>query len=182
MRNVEVKTIESAISGNQEAFAEIYRTYSSMVLSVCMNFLRNQDEAEDLSQETFIQIYKKLHQFRNKSQFSTWVYSVTRNQCLMFLRQKKRMVNAVELYDTDAVFELYTVENPDNRILLSEAVNQLPQGYRNSFILKNIFGYEHSEIAKILNVHEGTSKSQHSKAKSRLQKNINRRKNPKLHF
>ena|ERR1043165_6439976 len=160
-------------TGDMEAFEEIYRTHHKRVYSICFRMVRNAAEAEDLTQQVFIQLFRKLHTFRGQSSFTTWLYRLTVNQVLMHFR--RRVVRAEKITE-DGSTPLRIVsgtENPSrmaliDRIALNQAIARLPAGYRMVFILHDLEGFEHHQIGKMLGCAAGTSKSQLHKARQRL--------------
>jgi RNA polymerase sigma-70 factor (ECF subfamily) len=159
--------------GNMEAFEEIYRLHHKRVYSICLRMVRNATEAEDLTQEVFIQIFRKLHTFRGESSFTTWLHRLTVNQVLMHFR--RRIVKSEKTTEDGStpVRIVSGTENPSrmaliDRIALNQAIAQLPRGYRLVFILHDLEGYEHDQIGKMLGCAVGTSKSQLHKARQRL--------------
>jgi len=174
----ENETIRLAQQGDAAAFERLYRQYSGRVYSICLRIVKNDSEAEDLTQEAFLLLFRKIHTFRGESKFSTWLHRLTINLALMGLR-KKRYVEVsldatLELGEEDAR-PLMELGGPDLRLSgvvdqmnLSRAIEQLPDGYREMFILHDVEGYEHHEIAEILGCSSGNSKSQLYKARLRL--------------
>jgi RNA polymerase sigma-70 factor (ECF subfamily) len=158
---------------NMEAFEEIYRLHHKRVYSLCLRMTRNATEAEDLTQEVFIQVFRKLHTFRGESSFTTWLHRLTVNQVLMHFR--RRIVKSEKTTEDGStpVRIVSGTENPSrmaliDRIALNQAIAQLPPGYRMVFILHDLEGYEHDQIGKMLGCAVGTSKSQLHKARQRL--------------
>jgi RNA polymerase sigma-70 factor (ECF subfamily) len=133
----------------------------------------NPEEAEDLAQETFIQLFKKIGSFRGESAFTTWLHRMTVNQVLMhFRRRKSRPEYTSEEGETPDQIVKGT-ENQNrmpvvDRIVLEDAIAKLPPGYRSVFVLHDVEGYEHNEVAEMLGISEGTSKSQLHKARLKL--------------
>jgi RNA polymerase sigma-70 factor (ECF subfamily) len=174
----EKETIRLAQEGNAAAFERLYRRYSGRVYSLCLRILKNDSEAEDLTQEAFLLLFRKIKTFRGEARFSTWLHRLTINLVLMGLRKKRypevSLDATLELGEEDS---RPTVEpgGPDLRLSgvvdhmnLSRAVEQLPEGYKKMFILHDVEGYEHHEIAAILGCSSGNSKSQLYKARLRL--------------
>lgn len=170
-------------------FEDIYRTQYDRVRRLCLRMLRNEAEADDLTQDTFIQIYRKLHLFRGESAVSTWVHSVTVNTVLMHIRKhKKRREREVEADATDIgnsdepwITQLAGPQHsPDLPIELEGAVAQLPDGYRSVLLLHDYHGMEHVEVARRLGVSVGTSKSQLFKARVKIKSLLNRKANPRI--
>lgn len=170
--------IQRAQTGDSAAFEIIYRQYASRVYALCLRMLRDPVEAEDLTQEAFLQLFRKLNTFRGESAFSTWLHRLTVNLVLMRLRKKSLPTVSIEAtadqndeIDSPAI----DVGAPDlllegsiDRLLLERCIEQLPAGYRSIFVLHDIQGYRHDEIAKIVGRSVGDSKSQLHKARMRL--------------
>ena len=178
---------QRAAAGDIDAFEMIYRRYHQRVYSHCLRMVRNSGQAEDLTQEVFIQLFRKINTFRGDSSFTTWLHRLTVNQVLMHLR--KPIVKSEKTTEDGAtpIRIVRGTENPSrmaliDRIALDEAISQLPPGYRAVFILHDIEGYEHEEIGKILGCAIGTSKSQLHKARLRLRQFLTARHaaHPKL--
>jgi RNA polymerase sigma-70 factor, ECF subfamily len=174
----EEDTIRLAQEGNAAAFEQLYRRYCGRVYALCLRMVKNDGEAEDLTQEAFLLLFRKIHTFRGESRFSTWLHRLTVNLVLMGLRKKRYAEVSL-----DATLEsgeedsrpLIELGGPDLRLNgvvdhmnLSRAIEQLPDGYKKMFILHDVEGYEHHEIAKILGCSSGNSKSQLYKARLRL--------------
>jgi RNA polymerase sigma-70 factor, ECF subfamily len=162
-----------AAAGDVEAFEKIYRRYHQRVYSICLKMLRNVSQAEDLAQEVFVQVFRKIHTFRGESSFSTWLHQLTVNHVLMHFR--KPVVRS-EQTTQDGEFPIQIARGSEHpgrmalvdRIALEEAISQLAPGYRMVFILHDVEGYEHEQISKMLGCAIGTSKSQLHKARMRL--------------
>jgi RNA polymerase sigma-70 factor, ECF subfamily len=169
-----------AAEGDESAFEELYRLHNRRVYSLCLRMTQNPVEAEDLTQEVFVLLFRKIGSFRGESAFTTWLHRMTVNQVLMHFRKKKsRPEQATEEGDAPVQIEAGT-ENPNqmpvvDRIALERAVAKLPPGYRAVFVLHDIEGYDHAEIASALNCSVGTSKSQLHKARMKLRSLIRRR-------
>lgn len=169
-----------AARGDMQAFEMIYRRYHPRVFSLCLRMTKNVTQAEDLAQEVFVQLFRKINTFRGESSFSTWLHRLTVNQVLMQFR--KPAVRAERAMDDDSPVEAAVggTENPGkmsviDRISLQEAIAQLPPGYRMVFILHDVEGYEHGQIAQILGCSIGTSKSQLHKSRMRLRQLLTKR-------
>ncbi|MBK9156043.1 MAG: sigma-70 family RNA polymerase sigma factor [Chloracidobacterium sp.] len=162
-----------AAGGNLGAFELIYQRYHRRSYSLALRMTNSQTEAEDLTQEVFIQLYRKIGSFRGDSAFSTWLHRLTVNQVLMHFR--RRSVKN-ERTSEDGEMPEQTVTGSSNprkmqvidRIALKNAIAELPNGYRNVFILHDVEGYEHEEVARLLSISVGTSKSQLHKARLKL--------------
>src|SRR5438128_316788 len=160
-------------SEKMSGFEELYRKHYRRVYSICLRMTGNTAEAEDLTQEVFIQLNRKLGSFRGESAFTTWLHRLTVNQVLMHFRKRGvRMEQTTE--DGEAPIQIVKgTENPNampvvDRIALDKAIGQLPPGYKMVFTLHDIEGHEHEEIARMLGVSVGTSKSQLHKARMKL--------------
>jgi len=157
-------------------FEKVYVDHHRRVYSICLRILKDQSEAEDLTQETFIQIARKLHTFRGDSALSTWIHRITVNQVLMYVR--KRRLPTVEL--DEAVFSIPAHSIDPLVPLLPWAVKQLPDGYKEHILLHDYLGYDHGEVARLLNVSVGTVKSQVSKARAKMRRLLNKKCNPRV--
>jgi len=169
--------ISRAKDGDESAFAELFDAHKKRVYSLCLQMTGDVAEAEDLTQDAFIQVFRKLGTFRGDSAFSTWLYRVAVNTVLMKLRRRQpRQVSLDEPLNLDsstAVFREYGRD--DNRLLgvvdriaLVRAIKELPDGYRTIFILHDVEGYDHREIAHLLQCSTGNSKSQLHKARLKI--------------
>lgn len=173
----EAEAIDRAKQGDAEAFEGLYVLHKRRVYSLCLRMTGNTAEAEDLTQEAFLQLYRKIASFRGESAFSTWLHRLAVNVVLMRLRKKG--LPQVSLEET---LEPQQEDGPrkdigtrDNvlagsidRISLERAIERLPPGYRMVFVLHDIEGYEHNEIAEMLGCSIGNSKSQLHKARMKL--------------
>src|SRR5882762_9345113 len=172
------EAIRLAQQGDAAAFEIIYQQHCGRVYALCLRMLRDPVEAEDRAQEVFIQLFRKIHTYRGESAFSTWLHRLTANLVLMHLRRKKPIsISLDEVTGSDEGDDKPRNEigGPDprlsgllDRLNLQWAIDQLPEGYREIFVLYDVQGYEHSEIAKILGRSVGNSKSQLHKARKRL--------------
>jgi RNA polymerase sigma-70 factor (ECF subfamily) len=163
----------AAGQGEMGAFEQLYERHNRRVYSLCLRMTQNVAEAEDLAQEVFIQLFRKIGSFRGESAFTTWLHRLTVNQVLMHFRKRSVKVERTTEEGETPVQIVRGTENPNtmpviDRISLDSALKQLPPGYRSVFVLHDIEGHEHGEIAKMLGVAEGTSKSQLHKARMKL--------------
>jgi len=162
-----------AAEGNLAAFEIIYQRYHRRTFGLTMRMTNNTSEAEDLTQEVFIQLFRKAGSFRGDSAFSTWLHRLTVNQVLMHFR--RRSVKNEKVSDDGEMPEqtVHGTANPNkmpvvDRIALKKAIAELPNGYRKVFILHDVEGYEHEEVARMMGISVGTSKSQLHKARLKL--------------
>jgi RNA polymerase sigma-70 factor (ECF subfamily) len=164
---------QAAAEGNMQAFEELYQRHNRRVYSLCLRMTQNVSEAEDLAQEAFIQLFRKIGSFRGESAFTTWLHRLTVNQVLMHFRKRSvKLEHTTEEGETPIQIVRGT-ENPNampvvDRIALDKAIAQLPPGYRTVFVLHDVEGHEHEEIARMLGCSVGTSKSQLHKARMKL--------------
>jgi RNA polymerase sigma-70 factor, ECF subfamily len=190
--NPQLELVARAKQGDGDAFAELFEMHKKRVYSLCMLMTGNLAEAEDLTQDAFIQVFRKLDSFRGDSAFSTWLYRVAVNTVLMSMRKKKpRQVSLDEpiMVDHAMVPRDFGRNDPEltgtvDRIALIRAIKDLPEGYRKIFLLHEVEGYEHHEIARRLRCSVGNSKSQLHKAKLRIREILLRDKDtpPRKHW
>lgn len=176
---------KAASERDMTAFEEIYHRHRRRVYSICLRMTKNAHEAEDLSQDVFITLYRKVGTFKGESAFTTWLHRLTVNQVLMhFRRRSVRLEKVAENGNVEHLIEVNlarAVRIPIvEKILLENAIDRLPNGYRNVFVLHDVEGYEHEEVAKILDCSVGTSKSQLHKARIALRKLIKKLCNPRI--
>ena len=165
-------------SGSAMNFERAYRMYRRRIYTKCLHMVGNEAEAEDLTQEVFLQLFRKMDSFRAESAFSTWLYRLAINVVLMRLRRKSLTTTSLEEATElkDGVFSLQQVLGAPDRTLttaidrlnLERAVAQMPAGYKQVFLLHYVEGFGHREIARLLGSSVGTSKSQLYKARVRL--------------
>ncbi len=172
----EAEAIDRAKQGDASAFEVLYHLHKRRVYSLCLRMTANTAAAEDLTQEAFLQLFRKIGTFRGESAFSTWLHRMAVNVVLMQLRKKGLAV--VPLDETMDSEEDSARKEPGgqdlrltgsiDRLQLGRAVEELPPGYRMIFLLHDVEGYEHNEIAGMVGCSIGNSKSQLHKARMRL--------------
>ncbi len=168
--------IARAQQGEEEAFAELFETNKRRVYSLCLRMTGNTAEAEDLTQEVFLQLFRKISTFRGEAAFTTWLHRMAVNVVLMHLRKKGlQLVSLDETDDSEGAPVKRDYGDQDQRLVgsidrmgLSRAIGKLPPGYRTVFLLHDVEGYEHNEIAEIMHCSVGNSKSQLHKARMKL--------------
>jgi RNA polymerase sigma-70 factor (ECF subfamily) len=163
----------AAAQGDMKAFEELYLRHNRRVYSLCLRMTKNVSEAEDLAQEAFIQIFRKIGTFRGDAAFTTWLHRLTVNQVLMHFRKRSVKLEHTTDEGETPVQIVRGTEDPNkmpvlDRISLDRAIGKLPPGYRSVFVLHDIEGHDHEEISKLLGVAVGTSKSQLHKARMKL--------------
>ena len=176
----ELALVERCRQGDMAAFESIYRNHSGRLFNVAFRMLGNRADAEDLLQEIFLAAHRKLDGFRGESALGTWLYRLGMNLCLDRLRS--RSVKAAQvtgtLDDEPSLADAGSrrlAEDAVTRLDLERALAELPEGCRTAFVLHDVEGLEHREVAEILGIAEGTSKSQVHKARLRLRGILGRR-------
>jgi RNA polymerase sigma-70 factor (ECF subfamily) len=184
---VSADVLARAQAGDHQAFALVYSLHKRRIYSLCLRMVGNVAEAEDLTQEAFLQLHRKIATFRGDSAFSTWLHRLAINVVLMQLRKK-----GLSLISLDEAMEPTPDEGPSrsfgapdltltgaiDRLALERAVADLPTGYRLIFILHDVEGFEHNEIAAMLDCSIGNSKSQLHKARLKLRDALRIQKRP----
>jgi RNA polymerase sigma-70 factor (ECF subfamily) len=173
----EPEAIRRAQRGDATAFEYLYHAHSKRVFNLCLRMLKNRTDAEDLTQQAFLQLFRKIATFRGESCFSTWLHRVTVNVVLMHLRRKQPPEIVVYGSDQGGTGGDNPRE-PDpadtsmlgviDRLNLKRAIRQLPSGYKRLFLLHDVFGFKHREITRLLGCSTGCSKSQQHRARKRL--------------
>ena len=174
----EEEIIRQAQEGNAGAFEQLYRRYGKRVYHLCLRIVKNEAEAEDLTQEAFLKVFRKIHTFQGKAAFSTWLHRVSVNTALMSLRKKKRVEIPLEnddQYEEEAGVPRQIPGGPDpalsglfDRENLKRVFRKLPRGYKRMLVLHDVLGYDHNEIALLVKCSVGNSKSQLHKARMRV--------------
>jgi RNA polymerase sigma-70 factor (ECF subfamily) len=171
----EYELIRQASAGNSYAFRELYNNNVQRVHALCLRISRDEDTADELTQEVFIKAWEKLSGFQFESKFSSWLHSIAVNQFLMMKRSEKRF--------SERVSELsYLIDSPENqsrsrhhhdaRIDIEQALEKLPQQARIAFVLHDIEGYKHHEISDLMNIEVGTSKAHLHRARKMLREEL----------
>jgi len=172
----EAEAIERAKQGDEAAFETLYNLHKRRVYSLCLRMVSNPAQAEDLAQEAFLQLFRKIGTFRGESAFSTWLHRMTVNVVLMNLRRKGLpLVSLEETLETDEETPRKELGAADlklagsiDRLQLQRAIEKLPPGYKTIFVLHDVEGFEHNEIAEMVGCSIGNSKSQLHKARLKL--------------
>jgi RNA polymerase sigma-70 factor (ECF subfamily) len=174
-RSTDYALTRGAAGGDASAFEELYRLHHRRVYTLCLRMTQNEAEAEDITQDIFIVLLHKAGDYRAEASFTTWLHRMTVNQVLMHFRRKKakREEQAEDERDETPAPRGAAGARPAqlvDRITLEDALARLPPGYRAAFVLHDIEGYEHEEVARLLGCAVGTSKSQLHKARTKLRK------------
>ena len=172
-----VNEIQPLSEDDQQTFHELYQKYHERVHSICFRMTKNASESEDLTQDVFILLFQTVGSFRGESAFTTWLYRLTVNLVLMHFRKRKRRLDQINERGELLAYIVPGSEDPRrnrivDRILLSEVITKLPEGYRQAIILHDIQGLQHKEIAAAKGRSVGTSKSQLHKGRAMLRELI----------
>lgn len=172
-------------AGREAACERLFRDYHGYVLNVCRRILKNREDAEDMTQNVFIHIFRKISLYRGESRLKTWIHRIAVNHCLMLIRKNSRLPFAETIEEKEFALPAPGSQNPrrpsiDHKILLEKCIPQLPAGMKKVFILYDVRGFNHEETARALNLSVGTVKSQLHKARKNLRRLINRKENPKI--
>lgn len=175
----DAKYVAIARSGDMEAFEVLVKKYEGKVFSVALHMLQNRDDAGDAAQEVFLRVFRSLTDFRGGSKFSTWLFRITNNVCLDFLRKRSRNDLSLDADagkdDESAVREIPSdcdvealAESSEFNGLVRKAINDLPVQHRAMIVMRDMQGLSYTEIAKLLGLPEGTVKSRISRARGNL--------------
>ncbi|GAB4035532.1 RNA polymerase sigma factor [Spirosoma gilvum] len=168
----EAQLIAALKRGESRAHKVVYERYAGKMLAVCTRYCANRDDAEEVMIDGFMRVFEKIEQFREDGSFEGWIRRVMVTESLMFLRKNKQWRQEVSIDDVTVEPDYAWADTSVNENDLLRMVNQLPDGYRTVFNLYAIEGYSHAEIAEMLGISEGTSKSQLSRARVLLQTNL----------
>jgi len=183
----DMNMVKAAQSGDLEAMTWIYERYRRRIYNLCLRMLRDQSDAEDLVQDVFVQLFRKISTFRGESAFSTWLHRLAVNMVLMDIRSrnsKRYSMVPIEIAneEDDSLYEQLGREDEGlrsclDRMTLLDAMESLPPGYRMVFLLHDVHGYEHQEIAEILSCSVGNCKSQLHKARLKMRRLVENQRN-----
>ncbi len=165
--------IKGCIEGDRRMQKQLYDQFSPKMYAVCLRYMGNADDAQDILQEGFIKIYKNLERFRGDGSFEGWIRRIFVNTAIEQIRKKKLNVSLSEREETIEFKTVSAIENINEKDLLN-IVRELSPGYRSVFNLYVVEGYSHKEISDLLGISEGTSKSQLARARMILQEKIKR--------
>jgi len=164
--------IKKAVDNDREAQLKIYQLFSPMLYGLCLKYMRNEDDAKDVFQEAFVIVFQKMEQYKFEGSFEGWIKRIFINKLLETLKKRKKGVLFLDVFDTEIAPEEELELVPIEQEKLLEYIQELPDQYRTVF---NLFVFEkmkHKEIAKLLEISEGTSKSNLNRAKCILKKKI----------
>lgn len=178
----EAQLIAALKRGESRAHKVVYERFAGKMLAVCTRYCANRDDAEEVMLDGFMRVFEKIEQFREDGSFEGWIRRVMVTESLMFLRKNKQWRQEIPIEDVVVEPDYVWADTAVNENDLLRIVNQLPDGYRTVFNLYAIEGYAHAEIAEMLGISEGTSKSQLSRARTLLQANLKKlEQEPSLH-
>jgi RNA polymerase sigma-70 factor, ECF subfamily len=169
--------IDSILEGNQKDFERLIKMYESNVFRVSIGLLHNKEDAEEVTQDVFLKVYRSLSTFNKKSAFSTWLYRLTINTCLNFLRKKKRnllwtgLSEMFQISSRETSSEAGMISRSDNEII-KQAIDSLPQKQRFAFVLTKYEELPQKEVAAIMKLSEGAVEQLVLRAKNNLRKNL----------
>ena len=157
-------------AGDVDAFETLYREHAARLYTLACRMAGSPEDGEDLLQEIFLQAYRKLGSFKGDASLGTWLYRLALNHCLDYVRSRRARMNKItETLDAETSFEpTARRDTPIARMDLERAVERLPEGCREAFVLHDVEGFDHKEVAGLLGIAEGTSKSQVFKARMKL--------------
>jgi RNA polymerase sigma-70 factor (ECF subfamily) len=172
-----VDLVERCQAGDVEAFETLYRQHAARLYTLACRMAGSAEDGEDLLQEIFLQAYRKLGSFKGDAAVGTWLYRLALNHCLDYVRSRQAKMNKLtETLDAEASFEpTARRETPIAKLDLERAVERLPEGCREAFVLHDVEGFGHKEVAQLLGIAEGTSKSQVFKARMKLRALLSKR-------
>jgi RNA polymerase sigma-70 factor (ECF subfamily) len=160
--------IERCKQGRRDAQFELYRLYNRAMYNTALRMVQNTHDAEDILQSTFVEVFMKLDTFRFESSIGAWIKRITVNKCINFLKSRRLTFQELTPYNERSEESEPAPEMPYSVERINDAITTLPDGYRMVFTLYAMEGYDHEEIGDILGITEATSKSQYSRAKSKL--------------
>ena len=166
----EAELVTRCRAGDVDAFEALYRQHSPRIYSLACRMAGSPQEGEDLLQEIFLQAYQKLHTFKGDAAIGTWLYRLALNHCLDFVRSRQaRMTRLTSTLEAGRGIEpIASRDVAAARLDLERALQCLPSGYREAFVLHDVEGFDHKEVANMLGIAEGTSRSQVFKARAKL--------------
>ena len=172
--NIHQEIVDRCKTGDKIAYKELYDLYSKAMFNICYRITNDRYEAEDVLQEAFVSAFKNIGAFRGESSFGGWLKKIVVNRSINHMKKKRLELTSLEenLDKADLNYRDEVLDDPErfayNIEMIKKAVNLLPHGYRMVFSLYLLEGYDHAEIAQIMEISESTSKSQYNRAKKKL--------------
>lgn len=165
--------IEACVRGDRISIRCLYDRYKDRLYATCIRMLGSVDDAEDALQDTFVRTFRYLPGFKYESSLSTWLYRIAINVCIEMLRKRSRAGETVSIEDHEHECMTPPPGGPDNcKTIIDREIQNLPEGYKAVFVLHAVEGFKHHEIARMLDISTGTSKSQYYQARERLRKKL----------
>ncbi|RXJ44533.1 RNA polymerase sigma factor [Gelidibacter gilvus] len=172
LHNNNIELIKKAAKNNREAQHVLYEVHAPKMLSICRYYVKDIQKAEEVMLNGFFKAFVNLKNFKNEGSFEGWLRRIMVREAISFLRQEKKIEFSVETFDMDHQ-QTNNIETAIEVNEIQQHIDALPEGYKMVFVMYAIEGYKHHEIANLLNINEGTSKSQLFKARQLLQQKIN---------
>lgn len=166
--NQQNELVDACLKGDRKAQYALYRQYSKAMYNICIRMVRDEFEAEDILQHSFVEVFRHLNSFKGQSTIGAWIKRIVVNNCLNFLKKRKLLTTEIDEQHMQITEETNEIDYPVSVKEVHDAILKLPEGYRVVLNLYLFEGYDHAEIAEILNITESTSKSQYSRAKRKL--------------
>ncbi|UII23105.1 RNA polymerase sigma factor [Fulvivirga ligni] len=178
------ETVRLLQSGNEAAFRQLVEAYQNKVYNLCLGFLKNETDAEDVAQEVFVEVYRSIHQFNNDSGLGTWIYRISVNKSLEFLRKskrKKRFSWLTSIFGNEEVLESQTadfehpgvsLENKERSKILMEHIDRLPKNQKVAFTLHKLEDLSYKEVSDIMQVSISSVESLMFRAKKNLKNTL----------
>ena len=160
--------VEKCMKGDRKAQFDLYRLYSQAMYNICLRMLNDDLDAEDLLQQSFVDVFTKMSNFRYESSIGAWIKRIVVNNCINFLKKRRLHIQSIDDSYLQIADDLPIDKQAINVEAIKGAIGKLPDGYRVVFSLYLFEGYDHKEIGDILCISEATSKSQYSRAKKKL--------------
>ncbi|MCB0685436.1 MAG: sigma-70 family RNA polymerase sigma factor [Saprospiraceae bacterium] len=161
--------VAKCLQGDRRAHFEVYQTYSKAMFNICQRMMGSREAAEDVLQNAFIDVFTKIQSYRGDATLGAWIKRIVINSCLNELKKKRIQFVSTENELADIEYDDYAEDfDLEDIARIKNAIQVLPEGYKIVFTLYPLEGYDHGEIAEILNISEGASKSQYSRAKQKL--------------
>ncbi len=167
------------MKGDRKAQLMLYEQFADAMLAVCYRYTKSRQDAEDVLQEGFVKVFTRMHQFKFDGELAGWIRRIMVNTAINYLKKNSKYQS--EMVFTDAVMHPVSTDEPEVRMNAKEIaalIRQLPTGYQTIFNLYAVEGYSHGEIAEMMGINEGTSRSQYSRARSLLITWMNKESNP----
>lgn len=187
MQDYELILVKKSISGDVDAFEELIKDYKKMAYNIALRVLRNKEDAEDISQEALIKVFKNINSFNMKSSFKVWLYRIVMNTCFDFKRKKNIITYSIdkplENDENEIMHEIPdNTYNPDIVIqnelesqMLYDSIDSLDDDFRTVIVLRDVQGLSYRDIASVLSCNEGTVKSRLNRARNKLKEIITKK-------